>query len=114
MTTVVTGANGHVGANLIRALLDRGRTVRALVHTNRQAIENLNIDMFRGNVCDLPSLCEAFKDAEVVYHLAARISLSMDEWHPECGRGMPSLWSTPTCSLQLHPCLRTKASGYAA
>jgi dihydroflavonol-4-reductase len=83
MTTVVTGANGHVGANLIRALLDRGRAVRALVHTNRQAIESLDIDMVRGNVCDLPSLCEAFKDAEVVYHLAARISLSMDGW-PLC------------------------------
>ncbi|MBL7062134.1 MAG: NAD-dependent epimerase/dehydratase family protein [Dehalococcoidia bacterium] len=83
MTTVVTGANGHVGANLIRALLARGRAVRALVHTNRKAIESLNVDMVRGDVCDLPSLCEAFKDAEVVYHLAARISLSMDEW-PLC------------------------------
>ncbi|MCJ7655138.1 MAG: NAD-dependent epimerase/dehydratase family protein [Dehalococcoidia bacterium] len=83
MTTVVTGANGHVGANLIRALLARSRAVRALVHTNRQAIESLNIDMVRGDVCDLPSLCEAFKDAEVVYHLAGHISISMDEW-PLC------------------------------
>jgi len=80
MTTVVTGANGHVGANLIRTLLDQGRAVRALVHTNRKAIESLNIDMVRGDICDLSYLCDAFKDAEVVYHLAARISLSMDEW----------------------------------
>jgi dihydroflavonol-4-reductase len=80
MTTVVTGANGHVGANLIRALLAQGRDVRALVHTNRRAIESLNIDMVRGDVCDLPSLCEAFKDAEVVYHLAGHISISADEW----------------------------------
>ena len=83
MITVVTGANGHVGANLIRVLLARGRTVRALLHVNRRAIENLNVDIVRGDVCDLPSLCEAFKDAEVVYHLAAHISLSMDEW-PLC------------------------------
>jgi dihydroflavonol-4-reductase len=83
MTTLVTGANGHVGANLIRALLARGRTVRALVHTNRQAIENLNVEIVRGNICDLSSLCEAFNGAKVVYHLAAHISLSMDEW-PLC------------------------------
>src|SRR4030042_5426853 len=83
MTTVVTGANGHVGANLIRARRARGRAVRALLHTNRQAIESLNIDMVRGDVSDLPSLCEAFKDAEVVYHLAGHISISEDEW-PLC------------------------------
>jgi dihydroflavonol-4-reductase len=80
MKTVVTGANGHVGANLTRALLARGRAVRALVHRNRQAIESLNVDMVRGDVCDLPSLYEAFKDAEVVYHLASHISLSVVEW----------------------------------
>jgi len=80
MKTVVTGANGHVGANLIRALLSRGRDVRAMVHMNRQAIESLNVDMVTGDVCDLPSLCEAFKGADVVYHLAGHISISADEW----------------------------------
>jgi dihydroflavonol-4-reductase len=80
MTTVVTGANGHVGANLIRALLVRDRDVRALVHKSRQAIESLNIDMVGADVCELSSLCEAFKDAEVVYHLAGHISISMAEW----------------------------------
>jgi dihydroflavonol-4-reductase len=83
MITVVTGANGHVGANLIRALLAQGRAVRALVHTNRQAIESLSVGMVRGDLCDLPSLCEAFKGAEVVYHLAGHISISTDDW-PLC------------------------------
>jgi len=80
MTTVVTGATGHVGANLVRGLLARGRPVRTLLHTNRQAIEGLNTEEVEGDICDLDSLCEAFADAEVVYHLAARISLSMDDW----------------------------------
>jgi dihydroflavonol-4-reductase len=83
MKTVVTGANGHVGANLIRALLARGRAVRVMLHVNRRAVENLNVDMVKGDVCDLPSLCEAFKDAEVVYHLAGHISISTDDW-PLC------------------------------
>jgi dihydroflavonol-4-reductase len=80
MKTVVTGANGHVGANLIRELLARGRDVRAMVHVNHRAIENLNVDMVTGDVCDLPSLCEAFKGVEVVYHLAGHISIATDDW----------------------------------
>ncbi len=80
MTTVVTGANGHIGANLLRALLSQGRPVRALIHMNKQAIENLHTDVVEGNICDLSSLYRAFDGAEIVYHLAACISLSMDEW----------------------------------
>lgn len=80
MTTVVTGASGHIGANLIRALLARGRKVRALHHVNRRAIENLDVEIVPGDVCDPASLCQAFKGADVVYHLAARISLSMNDY----------------------------------
>jgi dihydroflavonol-4-reductase len=80
MTTVVTGASGHIGANLIRALLARGRKVRALHHVNRRAIENLDVEIVPGDVCDPSSLRKAFKDADVVYHLAARISLSMNDY----------------------------------
>ncbi len=76
----MTGANGHVGANLIRALLARGRRVRALIHVNRRALKGLDVEIAEGDVCDVASLCAAFNGAEVVYHLAARISISMDEW----------------------------------
>ncbi len=79
-TTVVTGATGHIGANLVRALLAQGRPVRALLHVNRRAIEGLDVEIARGDVCDLESLYRAFDGAEVVYHLAARISLSLNEW----------------------------------
>ncbi len=79
-TTVVTGATGHIGANLVRTLLAQGRPVRALLHVNRRAIEGLDVEIASGDVCDLESLCRAFDGAEVVYHLAARISLSLNEW----------------------------------
>jgi len=76
----VTGASGHVGANLIRALLAEGRHVRALLHVNRQAIEGLDVETVEGDICDSESLRDAFDGVEVVYHLAANISLLMDEW----------------------------------
>ena len=80
MTVVVTGATGHVGANLVRALLAKGRPMRCLVHVNRQAIEGLDTEIIQGDVCDQECLCHAFNGAEVVYHLAANISLLMDDW----------------------------------
>jgi dihydroflavonol-4-reductase len=80
MTTVVTGASGHVGANLIRALTGQNRPVRALVHKHRQSLEELDIDIVYGDICEPDSLRYAFSRAEVVYHLAARISISLDDW----------------------------------
>jgi dihydroflavonol-4-reductase len=79
MTVAVTGASGHVGANLVRALLDQGRTVRALIHRDRRGIEGLNVEVAQGDVLDRASLERAFDGAEVVYHCAARISLQWRE-----------------------------------
>ena len=77
---VVTGSAGLVGANLIRALLGQGQRVRALVHHNRQALEGLDVEEVMGDVRDPDSLRRAFAGAEVVYHAAAYISISMDDW----------------------------------
>jgi dihydroflavonol-4-reductase len=76
----VTGAAGHVGANLVRALLARGHQVRALVHHDQRALEGLDINIVRGDVCNLGSLLPAFVGVEVVYHAAGHISISRDEW----------------------------------
>jgi len=80
MLTVVTGASGHIGGNLIRELLAKGRRVRAMQHVNRQAMESLKADIVPGDVCHPASLHEALKGADVVYHLAARISLNMNDY----------------------------------
>lgn len=80
MTVVVTGACGHIGANLVRALIDSGRPVRSLVHLHNRGIDGLDTESVQGDVCDPESLYRAFRDAEVVYHLAACISLSMKGW----------------------------------
>jgi len=77
---VVTGAAGHVGANLVPALLARGRKVRVLVHADRRAFQGLDVEVMPGDIRDPESLVDAFKNAEVVYHLAARISIFQHDW----------------------------------
>lgn len=79
MKTIVTGASGHIGANLIRSLIAAGRQVSVLLHLNGQAFEGLEVDIVKGNTCDFDSLLKAFEGVDVVYHLAGHISLRMDE-----------------------------------
>ncbi|MBT3363278.1 MAG: NAD-dependent epimerase/dehydratase family protein [Chloroflexi bacterium] len=80
MTTVITGATGHIGVNLIPALLEQGRMVRAVIHRTKPAIADPNLDVVKGDIGDVDSLCRAFEGADVVYHLAAAISLSKKDW----------------------------------
>jgi len=80
MTVVITGASGHIGSNLVRTLIDKGIPTRCLVHVNCQALDELDTGIAQGDICDLDSLCRTFEGADVVYHLAACISLSMNDW----------------------------------
>ncbi len=80
MTTLVTGATGHVGANLVRALLARSQSVRVLIHHNKQAIAGLAVETFPGDVRDAASLVPAFQGVDTVYHLAASLALTSDRW----------------------------------
>lgn len=78
MITVVTGATGHIGANLVRALLDEGRRLRVVVREDTRAIDGLDVERVRADVLDPASLERAFEGAETVFHLAAVISILGD------------------------------------
>jgi dihydroflavonol-4-reductase len=75
MTVVVTGASGHVGAALVRALLAEGESVRALVRSDTRALSGLEVDVQKIDVTDAAGIRAAFRGASVVYHAAARITL---------------------------------------
>jgi len=75
MLVAVTGATGHIGANLTRALASAGHQVRALVHQDRRGIAGLAVEEARVDVRDAAAVRAALAGAEVVFHLAARISL---------------------------------------
>lgn len=78
MTTVVTGASGFLGGAVVRALLDRGRTIRAVDLHRGPTLEGLDVEFVRGDVLDRTSLDHALDGADVVYHLAAMISITGD------------------------------------
>ncbi|MBX7079525.1 MAG: NAD-dependent epimerase/dehydratase family protein [Nannocystaceae bacterium] len=78
MTILVTGASGHVGGNLVRALLARGDDVRVLVRGDTAAVEGLPLQQVRGDVNDRDSLERAMAGIDTVFHLAATISILGD------------------------------------
>jgi len=77
---VVTGASGLVGGNLVRALLAQGRPVCALVHRDHRTLDGLNVDIVSADITDPSSLQQAFRGADIVYHLASSISISTENW----------------------------------
>jgi dihydroflavonol-4-reductase len=71
-TTLVTGATGLVGNNIVRLLARRGRPVRALVRDIAKASPLMpnNVELVRGDITDRDSLDAAMVDCTVVYHSA--------------------------------------------
>ena len=76
MTVAVTGANGFVGANLVRLLLERGAEVRPIVCGDCAPLDGLGLECVECDVLDPCAVRGALADADVVYHLASAITLS--------------------------------------
>lgn len=81
MSNLVTGANGFVGAAIVRALLARGESVRALVREGSNAVnlDGLPVDIARGDITDAESLRRASDGCSTVLHVAADYRL----WAPD-------------------------------
>lgn len=75
----VTGASGHIGANLVRELIGRGYEVVVLIRKTCRALEGLDVVRVHGDLSDRESLCRAFRGVDQVYHLAAYISIQSGE-----------------------------------
>ena len=73
-TAFVTGASGFVGANLARALLDRGWRVRALVRGDAPSLAGLDVEIVRGDLF-APELTAAMRGCDALFHVAATYSL---------------------------------------
>jgi len=82
VTVAVTGASGFIGSAVVRALLARGRTVRALVEPGAKDLPNLeglDVDVRACDVTDEASVRKGLEGAKSLYHLAAIYKL----WTPD-------------------------------
>ncbi len=81
MKALVTGANGFIGSNLVKLLLERGWQVRSMVlkGTPLDFIENLDTEIVHGDITRPETLPHAVDDMDVVFHLAAIAS----DWGPK-------------------------------
>jgi dihydroflavonol-4-reductase len=75
----ITGAAGHIGNNLVRALNARGERPRVVVHEDARALEGLDVERVSGDLMNPESLTAAFAGCERVFHLAAKISIDPRE-----------------------------------
>lgn len=80
---LVTGAGGFIASHLAGRLAELGARVRAFVHYNaagtrgwldREPVEGL-VDVVAGDVCDRDSIRRAMEHCDVVFHLAALITI---------------------------------------
>ncbi len=83
MKVFVTGATGFVGGHLVRVLLQKGISVKALVRDRNKAdqLERMGVETVMGDTTDRGSFKGALKGCEIVYHLGNIASW----WLPDKG-----------------------------
>jgi len=87
-TAFVTGATGLLGNNLVRALLQRGVKVRALVRSREKALRqfgSLKFDLVEGDMLDIQRFAGALSGNDVLFHTAAFFSdayRGVSDWGP--------------------------------
>jgi 3beta-hydroxysteroid-4beta-carboxylate 3-dehydrogenase (decarboxylating) len=73
----VTGGSGHVGANLVRRLLEDGEDLRCLVEPggDRRPFEGLDVELVEGDIRDYDAMTRAITGCTRVFHVAAKVSI---------------------------------------
>ena len=78
---LITGANGFIGANIIRAALLKGYEVKAFVRqsSNLKTIRDLPIEFAYGELREIESIHKALDDCDYIIHNAA-IYIFLPKW----------------------------------
>lgn len=69
---LVTGGGGVVGGAIVRALLDRGTTVRSFSRGDYPGLRALGVQTLRGDLGDLTAVQRAATGCDAVVHAAAK------------------------------------------
>jgi dihydroflavonol-4-reductase len=75
----VTGANGFIGSNIVKKLVENNANVCAIVepNSNCENLSDLNVEIVSADIRNTDEINKALKDAEIVFHTAALYSF----WH---------------------------------
>lgn len=83
MTTLVTGATGLVGNNVVRRLLEVGGSVRALLRSSadpRPLADLAGVEIVHGDVRDPQCVARAVRGSDRVVHAAAYVHIGWSGW----------------------------------
>jgi dihydroflavonol-4-reductase len=75
MKVAVTGASGHIGNCLVKELKKQGADIRVLVYNSGSVPVETDVEIVQGNLLEPDSLIHLCQGAEVVFHLAAQITI---------------------------------------
>ena len=77
MKVLVTGADGFLGNNIVRELLDRGLEVRAFLQEGRtvQTLDKLSIEKSYGDLLNAGEVEKAAEGCDYIIHTAANTSI---------------------------------------
>lgn len=74
-TISITGSTGHLGINLIKALLDKEYRVKALIRHASFPLIHPNLSWIKGDLNNLDSLSKLTDNSDAIIHCASAISL---------------------------------------
>ncbi len=85
MQTLITGGAGFIGAHLANRLHSQGWLVRVLDDLSAGNPDHLSSRIFlqRGDINNIPQLWSLLQDVDVVFHLAARVSVPASAHYPK-------------------------------
>jgi len=75
MKIAVTGAGGHIGNVLCRALSANNHHVKALVNSDDKPVKNIGLEIVPGDLFNADSLDRLMNEVDAVVHLAAVVSI---------------------------------------
>ena len=73
MKALVTGAGGFVGRALSEALLARGDEVRGFGRGHYPELEEMGVEMIRGDIANAGEVDDAVEGVDIVFHAAAHV-----------------------------------------
>jgi len=81
MHALVTGGGGFLGRYIVEQLVDRGDYVRSFGRGAYPQLEELGVEVVRGDVTDRKGVVAACEGVDCVFHVAALPGIGIN-WHP--------------------------------